>query len=437
MSRFLNHLDFDTQDPSDSLLRFFEDCFDGSQPQYSEDTSLSSLLDPTSPPPSHTPPVMSHFDSVFPMPIFHPDTLPISPPLLDSPVVSGISTPSSSHSLTCDPDSLHEVQVAESFGTNITTPSPESIPFSPPSQTTSNGKGKQREELPALPSLGFDKDDRVPTRVTGWDPDTSNDEPGPSFSRASTSISDSPPVLTATTSGLSRAFSQQRFEPLRAMQILSTESFISTSASISAFPSPIPSRPSSRPSSARSVSMNIKLKLKRSKEFLTGKRRHDGESSAMMTEKSTESLGHTLSTRPKIVSPLEPTIRPARSYTSPLPYSHLQSPPTPPVLTVRKHDFALGNAEDNDIDENKDAKPAPPNSFEGLLPIEIRLYIFRLLVKGFVDDLQMQVSSGHWSSAKAAETRWVGWEGGIRELVKISRVCHPSFMHRYRSIYLT
>ncbi|KAF9513896.1 hypothetical protein BS47DRAFT_1295613 [Hydnum rufescens UP504] len=169
--------------------------------------------------------------------------------------------------------------------------------------------------------------------------------------------------------------------------------------------------------------MNIKLKLKRSREFLTGKRKHDGESSPLTSTKSTEFLFHPLSTRPKGVSILESSIRPVRAYTSPLPaspYSHLQSPPTPPVLTVPKHDFAQGDVEDDDQDMY--AEPTPPDSFDNRLPIEIRLHIFKLLVMGFVDDLQTQVVRGQWSVAKAAETKWVGWEGGIRELVKISRV---------------
>jgi hypothetical protein len=427
MSLFPDHLPvFETQDSPGSVLRFFDGCFQASQPQESEHSRLSTLFEPSSSSPSSTPD-MSHFNSVFAHPIFHSNTLPLCPPPLDYSPTSRASTPSSSNSLTYSPHSLDEVQAPKSFNTDITTPSPNSSHSPPISRSV--GKGKQRDDAPTLPSLEFDKGDRVPIRVTGWNPDTSIDEPGPSFSPPSTSISDSPPALFITTSGLSRAFSQQRFEPPRTMQIVTTENSLSTPTSTSG--SPAPSRPSSRPSSARAVSTNIKLKLKRSREFLTGKRKHDGESSPVTSAKSTEFLVHSLSTRPKGVSILESSIRPVRAYTSPLPespYSHLRSPPTPPVLTVPKHDFGQGDVDDDDQD--MDTEPTPPDSFDNRLPIEVRIHIFKLLVMGFVDDLQMQVVRGQWSVAKAAETKWVGWEGGIRELVKISRVRHlPSSNH--------
>ncbi|KAF8323069.1 RNI-like protein [Clavulina sp. PMI_390] len=74
--------------------------------------------------------------------------------------------------------------------------------------------------------------------------------------------------------------------------------------------------------------------------------------------------------------------------------------------------------------------------FNEVLPIELRLEVFAWLVKLFVDELEGWKNAGKdeegqgqngygwsWSAERAGKMRWVGWEAGVRELVKISQVC--------------
>ncbi|KIO21406.1 hypothetical protein M407DRAFT_28997 [Tulasnella calospora MUT 4182] len=78
------------------------------------------------------------------------------------------------------------------------------------------------------------------------------------------------------------------------------------------------------------------------------------------------------------------------------------------------------------------------NYFETVLPYELRLQVFRALIQLHVADHENLVSSNAWSvgtaagtaseafvgkKAKAENARWVGFERGVRELVKIGRVC--------------
>lgn len=65
--------------------------------------------------------------------------------------------------------------------------------------------------------------------------------------------------------------------------------------------------------------------------------------------------------------------------------------------------------------------------FDEMLPIEIRLSVFASLVQSFVDELRRLKDAGEWSTVEASRSKWVGWDGGIRELIKLSRVSYLSF----------
>ncbi|KAI9444914.1 hypothetical protein H4582DRAFT_1806705 [Lactarius indigo] len=65
----------------------------------------------------------------------------------------------------------------------------------------------------------------------------------------------------------------------------------------------------------------------------------------------------------------------------------------------------------------------PPNLFDGRLPREIRLRIFGFLVGIYEEDHERRVREGRWTAIKASKHRWVGRDQGIRELMRMSRVC--------------
>ncbi|KAH9081773.1 hypothetical protein EDB83DRAFT_2503014 [Lactarius deliciosus] len=65
----------------------------------------------------------------------------------------------------------------------------------------------------------------------------------------------------------------------------------------------------------------------------------------------------------------------------------------------------------------------PPNLFDGRLPREIRLRIFGFLVGIYEDDHERRVREGRWTAIKASKHKWVGRDQGIRELMRMSRVC--------------
>lgn len=65
----------------------------------------------------------------------------------------------------------------------------------------------------------------------------------------------------------------------------------------------------------------------------------------------------------------------------------------------------------------------PPNSFDGTLPRELRLRIFGLLVRIYEEDHERRVREGRWTAIKASKHKWVGRDQGIRELMRLSRVC--------------
>ncbi|KAF8506819.1 hypothetical protein F5888DRAFT_1603440 [Russula emetica] len=64
-----------------------------------------------------------------------------------------------------------------------------------------------------------------------------------------------------------------------------------------------------------------------------------------------------------------------------------------------------------------------PNLFDGILPREIRLRIFGFLVKVYEEDHARKISEGKWTANKASKNKWVGRDRGIRELIRLRRVC--------------
>lgn len=64
-----------------------------------------------------------------------------------------------------------------------------------------------------------------------------------------------------------------------------------------------------------------------------------------------------------------------------------------------------------------------PNLFDGILPREIRLRIFGFLVKVHEEDHERKISEGRWTANKASKSKWVGRDRGIRELIRLRRVC--------------
>ena len=65
----------------------------------------------------------------------------------------------------------------------------------------------------------------------------------------------------------------------------------------------------------------------------------------------------------------------------------------------------------------------PRNLFDVLLPREIRQKIFQTVVSSSIASQMAAIASGGWTLERASDERWVGLAGGIRELVKMSRVC--------------
>lgn len=70
--------------------------------------------------------------------------------------------------------------------------------------------------------------------------------------------------------------------------------------------------------------------------------------------------------------------------------------------------------------EQTDSQPL--NLFDGLLPREVRVKILGLVVRTAQDELDVQIETGKWTADKSARERWSGERGGLRELVKMSRV---------------
>ncbi|KAI0068055.1 RNI-like protein [Artomyces pyxidatus] len=67
--------------------------------------------------------------------------------------------------------------------------------------------------------------------------------------------------------------------------------------------------------------------------------------------------------------------------------------------------------------------PTPRNTFDTQLPRELRLRIFGCLVQIHEVDHARREREGRWTAIKASKHRWVGRDQGVRELVRLSRVC--------------
>lgn len=72
--------------------------------------------------------------------------------------------------------------------------------------------------------------------------------------------------------------------------------------------------------------------------------------------------------------------------------------------------------------EEPTGPPQPPNKFDSLLPREVKLKIFEMVVQNASSEHAAAVQGDQWSFKKAKENRWVGKSAGLREVVKLSRV---------------
>ncbi|KAF8316703.1 uncharacterized protein EI90DRAFT_223979 [Cantharellus anzutake] len=469
-------------DRSSDVFEVFEDCFQAVSHQAAE--ADSSFLHGSED--CHMSPLMSssrlqHDEPVFPM------SLPecsrsvfstLTRDQHDGSSSSSSSTPSESFSFSpplSPPGRTHcreptvEAEAGTSYDTTITTPSPG--PFTLGSQ--SKGKGRALDQSAhgpcalLLPSLDFEREEVTdegekahsskPKRVIGWDPESffcDGSEPSTARGASIASLTQSDHIelendrKTPTGSGLSRAFSQQRFEPPRVMQMVvpSEDSTNVSSPSppwlprIDAPPAPISSISRSRSTSLRDMSKHIKVKLQRSREFLRrSKHRDDIEvgtsppahtpptatSPPSMETRSVQFSPELFSDESSIDKKLKLNPR-GRPFTGSLPSVTRPSSPFPsiagPVLTTDPPDIC-GLPLNSEETSAAEALSQPKDLFNIMLPVETRLHIFLCLVLSFVSDLSRLVEGKSWSVGIAAKMRWVGWEAGIRELVKISRVC--------------
>jgi hypothetical protein len=79
----------------------------------------------------------------------------------------------------------------------------------------------------------------------------------------------------------------------------------------------------------------------------------------------------------------------------------------------------LANSASNDVFQDA----LPQNLFDALLPREVRLRIFSLVVEASVGEAELSKRDRSWTASRAASERWIGEGSGLRELVKMSRVC--------------
>lgn len=84
-----------------------------------------------------------------------------------------------------------------------------------------------------------------------------------------------------------------------------------------------------------------------------------------------------------------------------------------------------GSAEELAVSEPTDVfeDALPRNVFDAVLPREVKLKVFSLVVESCIEEVETATKERSWSAARAARERWVGERGGLRELVKMSRVC--------------
>ena len=64
----------------------------------------------------------------------------------------------------------------------------------------------------------------------------------------------------------------------------------------------------------------------------------------------------------------------------------------------------------------------PLNRFDSLLPREVRIRIFSMLVQNSIYEHKKLVQTKEWTAKRSGDSKWVGEAGGMRELVKLSGV---------------
>lgn len=193
---------------------------------------------------------------------------------------------------------------------------------------------------------------------------------------------------------------------------------------------PLSSSGPSRPRLGRSVSL-LKLKLKRSREFLrsggkvspSANRTFNRRNSASNVEELSSAASRNASSESLRDSALRKNGVRVRGHTAP-PHgevvTNLRSSTAPPVLTNEDAESTAAEGSTADLKPVVDTR----DLFDEVMPVEIRLYIFSRLVQLHIDEHQGLVDAGLWTTARASRLRWVGWEGGIRELIKLSRVSY-------------
>ena len=75
----------------------------------------------------------------------------------------------------------------------------------------------------------------------------------------------------------------------------------------------------------------------------------------------------------------------------------------------------------------------PRNSFDEVLPRELRLHIFAFMVELHEEEHADRLREGKWTAMQASRHRWVGRDEGIRALVRLSRVCELLVYDKMRS----
>lgn len=471
---------------SEGLQLSFDDIFERNQSTSAVDRTRSESLvgsplhhslslagSPFPATPDRTPP--AHFDSVFTL---SPQSFNMSLFELDGqsafmpePTPSGASSPMSTTSFTFSParsvNTDNTYGAGTSFDTTLTIPSPTSPSFS----SSSSAKGKQRAAAAAsltfTPFTPFEAEATSeesgsprPSQVNGWhDSDESqvnHEEPGPSRSRSTNVILDRQDrEASGIALTIGYGYSTQRADPPTAKSfsrpasprparnmdhdnsptsaptspIVSTSTFQSHFSSNNGSGSAGPSR---RLKPTRSVSLGIKLKLKKSLEFVKSAGKSSSPSSPSTSSMIRRPIAGNISGA-ELVRRDEVKVRRATSVESIAAAAAFAAPnvtkkgvlvrsyTTPAIVTLTRGD-ADSDMDVNFEEEVKVEEKTPRDAFDELLPIEVRLAVFGKLVQSFVNDLEKMKDEGVWSSAKASQTPWVGWEGGIRELVKISRV---------------
>lgn len=79
---------------------------------------------------------------------------------------------------------------------------------------------------------------------------------------------------------------------------------------------------------------------------------------------------------------------------------------------------------ESEADDGEDAfeEALPKDLFDSRLPREVRIRIFSMVVRNSIAEHDQAIREIGWNSKRASQERWVGRAGGLRELVKLTRV---------------